>query len=77
MTLNQIFDNVQFGEDSYEVENNKLTISTQNNVNENGEIYWPENSKNEYIVTCIYSEEAIQEETEINIRLNSDVILYS
>ena len=69
--------NVQFGEDSYEVENNKLTISTQNNVNENGEIYWPENSKNEYIVTCIYSEEAIQEETEINISLNSDVILYS
>lgn len=62
---------------TYSEDDNKLTITTQNSV-ENNVIYWSDKEENSYIVTYTYAKEAISEnEVDVDININSNIKLYS
>lgn len=71
-----------FANENYEYnkETNKLTILVKNEVDEQGKVAWQRNAEDEFVVTYIYSEEALNHWTEegilISINANADLTVY-
>lgn len=55
---------------SYDVENGKVTIKVENKEDENKQISWKKEVTDEYIITYIFSEEALRTITAEGIRVN-------
>ena len=63
---------------TFDKENNKLTIITNNDANEQNEITWTNEATREYVITYTYPEKAISEnEVEVNLNATSKLQLYS
>lgn len=66
---------------TYDVENNKINIQIDNIADEKGNISWNKNAQDEFIVTYMYSEEALnsigQDGAEITIKAKTEVKTYS
>ena len=54
-----------------------LVIKYKNEPNEQNEIKWNDEALREYVVTYIYPQTAISEETTVNIQINSNTKVYS
>lgn len=71
---------VNFTEANYKIEENKLTITTKNEIDEQKNIAWVKNAQDEYIITYIYSEEvfnSLQDNgVKIAITTNSEITTY-
>lgn len=55
---------------TYNKEENKLTITVENTENEQKQISWQKEAIDEFVITYVYSEEALKEITEEGIKLN-------
>lgn len=67
-----------FNESNYEIKDGIITINTQNIKDENENISWNKQGQDEYVVTYIYPEEALNsEQTSLNIKVNSNITLYN
>lgn len=71
-----------FADENYEYskETNKLTILVKNEVDEQGKVAWQRNAEDEFVITYIYSEEALNHWTEegilISINASADLTVY-
>ena len=54
---------------TYNVEENKLTIIVQNKENENGQVSWQKQAQDEFLITYIYPEEALNSISEDGIKV--------
>lgn len=62
-----------FSEDEYKIEDGKIILSFDNNEEI---ISWVKNSTDEIILTCIYGEEAIVKEAEVEFTAKSEITAY-
>lgn len=63
-----------FHENEYQYENGKITLMLENN-NEN--LSWIKESKDEIILTCIYDETAITDQAEVELSATSEITYYA
>lgn len=63
--------------DDYETENGIITLKIQNLEKDDGTISWMRDEQDEIILTCIYGEDAIVNETEITLNANSVLTTYT
>lgn len=69
---------VSFNENNYEIKDGIITINTQNIKDENENISWKKQGQDEYIITYIYPEEALNgNQTSLNLKVNSNITLYN
>ena len=72
---------VDFKDENYKVEDGKLTITVENEKNDNEEISWIKDVKDEFVVTYKYPEEALKSISEdgvkISIKANNEVVAYN
>lgn len=69
---------ISFNENNYVIKDGIITINTQNIKDENENISWKKQAQDEYVITYIYPEEALNsEQTSLNIKVNSNIILYN
>lgn len=65
---------------AYDEETNKLTIIVKNEKNEQGQIAWSKSAQDEFVVTYVYSEEALnaitESEVKIAISANNELTVY-
>lgn len=64
---------------NYNEETNKLTIQVNNKENEQGQIVWQKEAQDEFVVTYVYTEEALsnmpEEGAKITIEANSNLLV--
>ncbi len=69
---------VSFNENNYEIKDGIITINTQNIKDENENISWKKQGQDEYIITYIYPEEALNgNQTSLKLKVNSNITLYN
>ncbi len=72
---------LNFGENNYKIEENKITINVENTPDENGSISWKKEAQDEYIITLIYGEEALSaqdtQNTQVQLNIKSNIQTYS
>lgn len=69
---------ISFNENNYEIKDGIITINTQNIKDENENISWKKQGNDEYVITYIYPEEALNgEQTSLNLKVNSNITLYN
>ena len=59
---------------TYNQEDSKLQIKLENNKDEDGNISFEQNAKDEFVVTCIYAEDKELEQTQINV--SQEILTY-
>lgn len=60
----------------YTYENGKVLLTVNNEKDENNIISWEKGCEDEVLVTCIYDENAIVEETNITLKADNSIIVY-
>ena len=69
---------LSFDENNYSINEGIITINVQNMKDGNQNISWKKQGQNEYVITYIYPEEALNSEKAIvNMKVNSNITLYN
>ena len=63
-------------DESYTHENGKVVLTIKNDEDTNGIISWAKNCQDEIVLTCIYGETAIVEETNITLKAVNNITVY-